>query len=154
MRGEILVKKRDLWTGLLFTAAGILCIAGALLLRGVPLGDFLAGMSGGIGVPGVLMLYKYYKYTSPKHAAEYRERLEQEQIELRDERKEMLRNKSGRYAYVFNMLMNCVVMFVLSLLKTLGVLEVETWVVLGLAVWLLAQYFVGIIFYKVLERKY
>ena len=77
------MKKRDLWTGVAFLIAAAACLIGALMLSGTALGSLLCGMTGGIGVPGFVMVYKYFKWSSPKHAAEYRERLEQEQIELR-----------------------------------------------------------------------
>ena len=154
MKGAFLMKKSDLWIGVCFLIAGTACLVGALMLSGTALGSLLCGLTGGIGVPGLVMVCKYLKWSSPKHAAEYRERLEQEQIELRDERKEMLRNKSGRYAYVFNLLVNCLALFVLASLDALKIVEIENLIILGLALWLLAQYFAGIVFYKILEKKY
>ena len=148
------MKKRDLWTGVAFLIAAAACLIGALMLSGTALGSLLCGMTGGIGVPGFVMVYKYFKWSSPKHAAEYRERLEQEQIELRDERKEMLRNKSGRYAYIFNLVVYCLGLFVLASLDALEIVEIESQIILWLALWVLAQYFTGIVFYKMLEKRY
>lgn len=147
------MKKHDLWTGVVFVIAAILCLSTVLLFE-TPLNSMLCGFTGAFGVPGIMMIYKYYKWSNPKTASEYRERLEQEQIDLRDERKEMLRNKSGRYAYIFSLVMNCILMFFLALLDTLGVIPESRWLIFATAVWLLVQYFAGFVFYWLLSRKY
>ena len=153
MKGAILMKKSDLWTGVLFTAVSVACLIGGLVEEPM-LGSCLCGLAGALGVPGVMMLMKYYKWTRPQNVAAYQARLEQEQIDLQDERKEMLLNKSGRYAYIFNLVITCVVLFMLSLFSALEIITVENWLVLGLAGWLLVQYFTGVLFYWMLSRKY
>ncbi|MDE7245353.1 MAG: hypothetical protein K2O18_15460 [Oscillospiraceae bacterium] len=115
------MKTRDLWTGVGFVAAGILFLLAALLLN-TPLGSLFCGLCGAFTVPGLAQIYRYVKWTSPRNAPIYRERLEQEQIDLRDERKSMLRDRSGRYAYVLGMLILCAAMVAFYILGAFGVI--------------------------------
>ena len=72
------MKKSDLWTGVLMILAGVAFLLAALLLD-TGLESIFCGFFGGFTAGGAGMLCKYYKLHSPKHAAEYREKLEQEQ---------------------------------------------------------------------------
>lgn len=149
------MKKSDLRLGLMMIAAGILFLLAALLLD-TGLESIFCGFFGGFTAGGVSVLYKYYKLHSPKHAAEYREKLEQEQIDLRDERKEMLRNRSGRYAYVLGLIITAVLIVVFSILGKMEVIgeEAARLLTLCLAVFLIVQYIAGLVIYRLLSRKY
>ena len=148
------MKKSDLWTGIGMIAVGLVCLAAVFLNTLVS--SLFAGLFGGFTFPGVMQVYKYCKYTSPKHAAEYQERLEQEQIDLRDERKEMLRNKSGRIAYILGLLVLAISMTVFSFLGKLGIVDeaAARLLIFFLAGYLLFQLFTGILVYGLLETKY
>ena len=93
------MKKRELWLGLGMIAGGILFLLAALLLE-TPLDSLFCGFFGALIGPGAVQVYKYVKWTKLETADSYQRHLEEEQIELRDERKSMLRDRSGRYAYV------------------------------------------------------
>ncbi len=147
------MKKSDLWAGIGMVMIAALCGATAFSFD-TPAGSLLCGLAGALGVPGIAQIYKYFKWSRPEKAAEYQEHLEQERIDLQDERKEMLRNKAGRYAYVFILFMNCVLLFALTVLDTLGIVEADRWLIISLGVWLLVQYFAGVLIYDQLSRKY
>lgn len=149
------MKKSDLWTGAVFILTGLACLAGALLWE-TPLSSFLCGLCGAFTVPGIVQIIKYVRWTSPKNAPVYRERLEQERIDLRDERNSMLRDKSGRYAYVLGMLVLSAAMVVFYMLEAFGMIgEAETrLVILFLAGYLLFEFLAGIAICRWLERKY
>ena len=149
------MKKRDLWTGLCFILAGLTCLARALLWE-TPLSSFLCGLCGAFTVPGIAQVVKYVKWTSPKNAPIYQERLEQEQIDLRDERKSMLRDRSGRYTYILGMLALAAAMVVFYLLEAFEVIGKAEGrlVILFLAGYLLFQLFAGVLIYRWLEKKY
>lgn len=149
------MKKGNLYAGFLMLLAGIGFLLAALLLD-TRLGSLFAGFCGAFGAGGAVQLYKYWKWTSPKHAAEYRERLEQEKIDLRDERKEMLRNKSGRYAYILGLLVGVAGIMVFVVLELLEVVSASAGrlMVLVLAGYTLFQYLAGIVIYRLLSRKY
>ena len=149
------MKKRDLWTGVGMTAAGILFLLAALLWE-TPLESILYGLFGAFAAPGTVQIYKYVKWTNPKNAPVYRERLEQEQIDLRDERKSMLRDRSGRYAYILGLLAAAVTMLAFSVLEAFGVVGEETarLMVLFLAGYAVFQLVAGWVIYRLLEKKY
>ena len=148
------MKKRDLWTGIIMIALGLACLAASFL--NTPLDSLLCGMFGALTAPGIVLVYKYAKYNSPKHAAQYRERLEQEQIYLRDERKEMLRTKSGSRAYLRGLLAGAASMTVFSVLGKLGAINEDTsrLLILFLTGYLLFQLLAGWVLYRLLEKKY
>ncbi len=149
------MKKRDLWTGVGMIAAGIVFLLAALLSE-TPLDGLFWGLFGAFTGPGVVQVIKYAKWTRPENVSVYQALLEQEKIELRDERLSMLRDRSGRYAYVFGLAVLTAAVFVFSILEMLGVIgEAEgRLVTLFLAFDLILQYLAGIVFYRMLERKY
>ena len=116
------MKKRELWFGLGMIAGGTLFLLAALLLD-TPLDSLFCGFFGALIGPGAVQVYKYVKWTKLEPPDSYQRHLEEEQIELRDERKEMLRNKSGRIAYNLGLLAAAVSMTVFSVLEKLGVVE-------------------------------
>lgn len=148
------MKKSYLWSGLGMIALGLVCLAAVFL--NMPLASIFAGLFGAFTVPGAMQVYRYAKYSSPKRAAEYQERLDQEQIDMRDERKEMLRNKAGRIAYILGLAAVSVSMLVFSFLGKLGVLDeaVTRLVILFLAGYLFFQLIAGWVVYGLLEKKY
>lgn len=149
------MKKSNLWSGLSMTALGILFLLAALLWD-TPLESLLFGMFGAFTAPGIAQICKYVKWSNPKNAPVYRERLEQEQIDLRDERKEMLRNRSGRYAYLLGLLMVAAAIIACSILEAFGIIEEDAarLAILSMAAYALFQLVAGIVIYKLLEKKY
>ena len=149
------MRKRDFWIGAGMTAAGILYLLAALLWE-TPMGSLLCGFCGALTVPGVAQVCKYIKWTSPKNAPIYRERLEQERIELRDERKSMLRDKSGRYAYILGLITLSAAILVLYLLEAFGMIgwRETRLVILFLGGYILFQAIAGIVIYRLLENRY
>ena len=100
------MKKSMLYTGIAYVLAGIACFALAILFEW-KIESLLWGLGGAGTGPGVMMLWKYFHWTNPKNREEYEKRLQKERIELRDERKIMLRDKSGRITYIFMLLLYC-----------------------------------------------
>lgn len=147
------MKKSDFWCGVGFVLIGL--AGGLAALRwDTPLGSLLCGFSFALLAPGVLMIWKYRKWGRPENAAAYQEKLEQEQIDLRDERKEMLRNRAGRYAYVLGLLLGCLAIVVCGVLDTLGMIQHGRGLMLFLGVYVLVQYAAGILIYRRLCDKY
>ena len=87
------MKKRELWFGLGMIAGGILFLLAALLLE-TPLDSLFCGFFGAFTGPGVMQVYKYVKWTKLETADSCQQHFEEEQIELRDERKSMLRDRA------------------------------------------------------------
>ena len=88
----------------------------AALLLETPLDSLFCGFFGAFTGPGVMQVYKYVKWTRLETADSLQRYLEEEQINLRDERKEMLRNKSGRYAYILGLLLTAAAILTFSAL--------------------------------------
>ena len=149
------MKKKELWFGLGMIAGGILFLLAALLLE-TPLDSLFCGFFGAFTGPGVMQVYKYVKWTKLETADSYQRHLEEEQIELRDERKSMLRDRSGRYAYVLGMLLACAAIVVFSILGKLGVVpeEAAELLIYFLVAFLLVEFAAGILIYKRLEKRY
>ena len=149
------MKKRELWFGLAMIAGGILFLLAALLLD-TPLDSLFCGFFGAFTGPGVIQVYKYVKWTKLETPDSYQRHLEEEQIELRDERKEMLRNKSGRYAYILGLLAAAAAMTVFSFLGKLGMVDeaASRLMILFLAGYMVFQIVAGWALYRLLDKKY
>ena len=147
------MKKRNLAVGVVYLLAG-LTMLGIALLTETKLESLLFGFAGAGIVPGIAMICKYYYWSSPKHRERYAEKLEAEDIELHDERKEKLRDKSGRYAYLLGLFVVSVSVVVFSVLEKLEVLAESRMMVLYLSGYLLLQFAAGIIIYRRLAKKY
>ena len=147
------MKKSNLWWALGIAAAGTAFFLAGLLWE-TRLSSILCGIGGGWIFNSIAQLWRYIKWTRPENAEVYRKRLEQEQIDLHDERKEMLRNKSGRYAYILGLGVCCLAILVFSILGMLGVLEDCRAVVLFLGAYVIFQYAAGIVIYRRLERSH
>ena len=149
------MKKSYLWTGLGMIALGLACFATAVFWN-TPVDSILCGFSGALAVPGAMQVYKYVKWTKLETADSCQQHFEEEQIELRDERKEMLRNKSGRYAYILGLLAAAVAMTVLSFLGKLGMVDeaASRLMILFLAGYMVFQIGAGWALYRLLDKKY
>ena len=90
----------------------------------------------------------------PKHRERYQEKIANEKIELHDELKTKLRDKSGRYAYVTGLLAVSVSMVIFSILGQLGIINSSRLIVLYLGGYLLFQIVIGIVIFNQLLKKY
>ena len=151
MRGAIM-KKGNLWSGLLFTAAGIALLLTVFL--GVWDSSLLSGFGGGALGAGLGTLVRYFYWSSPKCAERYREKLERESIEGHDELLERLRDRSGRYAYILGMLVAGVSIVAAGILRELGIVENTRMLIIYLGAYLLFQFVSGIVIYRRLKRRY
>lgn len=147
------MKKSLLYTGIVYVLMGLLCFALAIVYEW-SIDGLLWGLGGAGVCPGLMMLWKYFHWTRPENREEYAKRLEQEQIELRDERKVMLRDKSGRMAYLSMMLLYCLLMLLLAFCACMGwLMPFARYAVLGLGVLLVLQYLLGIAAFRYLSKR-
>lgn len=147
------MKKSNLITGILYTFAGIVFLFTALFAHS-KLDSLLFGFAGAFIAPGIWMVCRYFYWSAPKNQAQYQKRLEQEKIELHDELKEKLRNKSGRYAYLLGLLVVSASMVCFSILGALEIIGSPRLIVLYLGGYLLFQIAAGIVIYKQMMKKY
>ena len=149
------MKKSNLWTGVGMITVGILFLLAALLLDS-PLEGLFCGFCGAFVCPGAVQVFRYMKWSRPENAAAYQERLERERIDLRDERRAMIRDKAGRYAYLLGLLLAVVAIVILAVLVELGIMETVGGrpVILFLGAYLIIEYVAGVFFFRLLEKKY
>ena len=147
------MKKSNLWCGAAYALLGLVFLLAGLLWE-TRLSSLCVGFGAGMLGSGVVQLARYRKWTRPQNAAVYRQRLEEEQIDLRDERKEMLRDKSGRYAWLLGMALCAAAVVVFGVLGALEIVENSRLIVLCLAAYLIVQYGAGVLFYRRLSKKY
>ena len=147
------MKKSNLWCGAAYALLGLVFLLAGLLWE-TRLSSLCVGFGAGMLSSGVVQLARYRKWTRPQNAAGYRQRLEEEQIDLRDERKEMLRDKSGRYAWLLGMALCAAAVVVFGVLGALEIVENSRLIVLCLAAYLIVQYGAGVLFYRRLSKKY
>lgn len=147
------MKKSTLYTGFVYFFVGIISLVVALTTA-YPLEPLLWGITGAGIAPGVLLIAKYFYWTNPEHRAEYEARLKNEAIQLNDERKIMLRDKSGRLAYIAMMLLQLVLTFVFSILSILEYFyPFSKYACIGLSILLIIQYVFGIVAYRRLSKS-
>lgn len=108
-----------------------------------------AGIAGGSG-----LLWKYIYWTRPRNKLRYQARLDNEHIELNDERKVRFRDKSGRYAYIIGLIVLALSIFAFSILRALEVVSNVDLLISYLSGFLIFQYILGIISFNYLNRKY
>lgn len=147
------MKKSDIYVGIGYTLFGIACISIALLTE-FKLEGILWGLGGaGIG-PGVVMILRFIHWSKPELQTEYAKRLKQEQIEMSDERKIMLRDKSGCITYRIMLGFFCLLILIFSVISTLGYLmPFSKYIVFGLVIMLVFQYICGIIVFNYLSKR-
>ena len=147
------MSKNNRNVGLIYMAAGLIGLAASLLIEN-GVGSILFGMSFGAMGAAAVMLWKYFYWTRPANTERYKERLEQENIEIHDERKEQLRCRAGRYAYVLGILVCAVTIFVCGILQALGYKGEFRTLIIYLGLYMIFQYAAGLVIYRRLCRKY
>ena len=100
------MKKSNLITGILYVLFGVVCLIVALLIE-TKLEGILWGFAGAGIFPGIMMICKYFYWSSPKNKEQYEERLENDRIEQHDELKTKIRDRAGRYAYGIGLVVIC-----------------------------------------------
>lgn len=147
------MKKGNLLIGLLYFGIGIICLITSLLVE-TKLESLLFGFAGAGISGGTVMLWKYYYWTKPENERKYQEKLEAENIDLQDERKTKLRDKSGRYAYIVGLAVISVSIVVFSILGSLNLIPNPKLIILYLGGLFVFQYIIGLVIYSHLSNKY
>lgn len=147
------MKKGNLITGIFYVLFGIACLAVALLID-TELEGILWGFAGAGIFPGIMIICKYFYWSSPKNRERYEERLENERIEQHDELKTKIRDRSGRYAYTLGLLIISFSILVFGVLGALDIIVNTRIIVCYLGAYLLFQVIAGIVIFNMLMRKY
>lgn len=146
------MKKNNLYIGILYIVVAGIALFFTSRIDG-SLGSMLFGFSIGGIIGGISIILKYLYWSSPKRRDEYKKKLEEEHINLKDELKENLRNRSGRIAYIITLIVIAISIIVFGILGTLGVLHTDL-LVIYLWILLIFMYVIGIIIFRVLMKEY
>lgn len=147
------MKKSNLVAGVLYMLFGVACLIAALLIE-TTLDGILWGFAGAGIFPGMMMICKYFYWSSPKNKERYEERLENERIEMHDELKTKVRDKAGRYTYSLGLLVICFSILIFGILGALELIGNTRMIVLYLSSYLLFQVIAGIVIFNKLLEKY
>lgn len=147
------MKKSNLLEGIMFILGGTILLCVVLLTDSV-LNSLLIGLAAGAICSGIVMTCKYFYWTAPKNKKRYQEKIANEKIELHDELKTKLRDRSGRYAYVIGLMTVSVSIVIFSILGQLEIIDNSRLIVLYLSGYLIFQIAIGIIIFKQLLKKY
>lgn len=147
------MKKSMLYAGIGYMLFGLMSIAIALIFE-FKFESFLWGLGGAGMGPGIMMVWKYMHWSKPENRDEYNERLRIEKIEMADERKVMLRDKSGRITYLIMLGVYCVLSMIFSFLVTIEwFMPFAKYIVIGLSMLLIFQFACGIIVFNYLNKR-
>lgn len=147
------MSKNNLYVGIVYTVAGLSFMMIALLWE-FPNEAFLWGLGGAGTGAGLSMLWRYFYWSRPSKAEEYRLRLDNEQIELNDERKIMLRDKSGRITYVIMLGLFCLLCIFFSSLAVFGIMmPFSRYLTILFSLLLLFLFFCGIAVFRYLDKR-
>ena len=80
--------------------------------------------------------------------------MENEQIELHDELKTKLRDRSGRYSYMIGIITVSASIVLFSILGKLGIISDPRTIILYLTAYLIFQIGIGIVLFRRLLKKY
>ncbi len=146
------MKKTQLISGIIYTLLGLALLLTAIFTN-TEIG-MLYGLGGALTGPGLVMMGKYFYWSRPQNRQRYEERLDSERIEMNDELKQKLRDRSGRYAYVLGMVTVSLSIFVIGILEDLGLIGDSRPMILYLAAYLIFQVIAGIAIFNRLLKKY
>lgn len=147
------MKKSNLVTGLVFLSTGTVFLLTAIFTD-QKLGSLLFGFAGAGIAPGLEMICKYFYWTRPANRERYSKKLENETIESHDELRVQLRDRSGRYAYVFGLTVISISIVVFSVLGQLEIIQHARMIVLYLGAYFVLQLVIGDVFFRRLLKKY
>lgn len=144
------MKKSNLIYGLIYTILAGISLYVAIAFDNKISGIFY-GMTGALVGSGIFTIIRYFYWQ--KNKEKYQEKLEIKEIEMQDELKQKLRDKSGKYTYWIGMLIIALSIMVYSVLGVLNIMDTEH-IVVYLAAYLISQVVIGVIVFNYLLKKY
>ena len=147
------MKRSELYMGIGYTLLGIILLMIALLTE-FKFEGILWGMIGASIGPGITIICKYVYWSKPENKVRYNEKVKIEKIEMGDERKIMLRDKSGCITYRIMIVIYCVLIMTFSILTVFGYfMPFYKYAVIGFSILLIIQYICGIVIFNRLNKR-
>lgn len=147
------MQKSNLINGIISTIVGLISLILISFIE-TKIDGLLFTFSLTFTISGIIIVGRYLYWSRPSKINEYEERLDKEQINLHDERKEKLRNISGRYAYLIGLAIISISIITFSVIDKFDIISNARLIVLYLYAYLIFQYIIGIIIFRYLSRKY
>lgn len=147
------MKKSILYTGIGYILFGVISLIIALSSE-FKFEGILWGLCGaGIG-SGITMIFKYAYWSKPENAARYNEKLKVEKIEMSDERKIMLRDKSAYLTYRIMIVIYCMLIMTFTVLSVFEYFKpFSQYAVILLSILLIFQHICGIVILNRLNKR-
>ncbi len=152
MKRESHMKKSNLITGIAYVLAGILFFWASSL--DTPFQSIFAGLAGAGLAPGIAMLIKYFYWNKPENRERYADKMDQERIELHDERKEIIRGKAARYQCLLTLGILALSVFLFQILEILGAVAESRIFIIYLGLLFFLELLLSRLLYRWVERKY
>lgn len=141
------MQKKDKVFWMIYILAGIVIMIIGINLKAEYYSTLLFALGFAFAFNGALQLIRSWYHMRPENREKYQEKLHQQQINIKDERKIQLRHHAGYIAWAATMILCFVGAFVMSLFQGYTVLVT---VLFGLAV---AEYAAAAVIYKYLCRR-
>lgn len=147
------MKRSVLYRGIGYTLLGIILLVIAVLTE-FKFESILWGMIGACIVPGITIICKYVYWSKPENKVKYNEKVMIEKIEMADERKIMLRDKSGCITYRIMIGIYCILIMTFTILTVFeNFMPFSKYAVIGLSILLIFQYICGIVTFNRLNKR-
>ncbi len=112
------------------------------------------GLTGAMFAPALLLFAQHFKLKNPGYRKEYDAKTDAQNIDLYDERKEMIRGKAARVAILFNWTLMSVAVFVVGVLGQFGYIDYYRQIIWGVtAYWVVTTIAMQVI-YRVISKRY
>ena len=126
---------------------GILLICVGSFVKINHYANMIFAMGVGMTAASIVQLLRILYWQSPKRYARYEAKKWEAHINAIDERKQYLRMKAGQVTY------QIMTFFLLILSLTLALLRVEAWVIAMVYLLFVLQWLVGVIVFRMLEKR-
>lgn len=147
------MEKKVLYKAIISIGLGVAFIIVSFLFE-FPNESFLWGFGGGGIGSGTMMLFKYLRWSKPENQKEYTHIIKKQTIELSDERKVMIREKSASITGIIMLGIYCFFIIFFAILNTLGYFaQISQYLVIGLSLLALIQLISGVIAFNYLNKR-
>ncbi len=135
---------------ILYTGIGCLVVGAIYVLLGMfkQNSPYICGFGGGFIGSGIMMIKNYLHWSKPENKEACELKLKKESIDRNDERKIMLRDKSGRITYIITLVLLLIINIIFS------IMNVDLFVLKTLGLLWISMYICGIVVFKILSNKF
>lgn len=147
------MEKSVVYKGTACTLLGVVSLLIALFTE-YKFEGILWGVCGATTASGITMICQYVYWSRPENKTRYDEKEKNERIEMADERKVMLRDKSGRITYHIMIAIYCILIMMFTILSVFEYfMPFSRYAVIGLSILLVFQYICGIVIFNRLDKR-